>query len=710
VAIDEEGNAKRYFPTVDETESNFIQSKLYVSQDGLLWISDLQGVKIMDPGRQFFIHHYLTPNKITPQSIALLQKGKQLYVGGNGTEFLTLYDSAFKVIKKTGSGVESIATLNIVREDATHIWLCTESGLVLLNEVTGEQKDFHLTQKESNTPARNFFTNMFIDSRGKHWVFPWRSGIWQVDINGKFKKIMAGFPTREEEIKKLVVSSALEDEVGNVWFADLDEGLILFNRSDSTFTKPTAQLLGAGYRLLNIEYEKPYLWFVISGEVIRIHTTTRAIEQWHVPEELNKTVSGFCSDLQGRLWITTSSGLLSFNKKTHEFNRFTSNDGLINNDMMDGVITCLGTGKILYADENYITEFDPTVMLKSAMTPTIIITELFSQNKEIQVQRGDDGKKYIYLDYSYNNFTFHWALLNYSNPLQNHYYCKLDEVDKEWRYVGNTGQAQYASLAPGHYVFRARGATSDGVANKSDDLLFITIRPPFWKTWWFVLLSSFVISVTVYIGYRYRLNQVLMQERLRSKISTDLHDDIGSTLSSISILGDLALHRMSHQNTSGMIREIRDNAQMLMEKMDDIVWGINPDNDSLEKLLLRVKRFAAQLFEAKNIEYSIDVQNNIQQLTLTMEYRQHIFLILKESINNIIKHADCTVASIAVNYEQNHLKVIITDNGKVFDPNFSYEGNGLSSMKKRAESMKAILKIESDLKHGNCVSLQVKIK
>jgi signal transduction histidine kinase len=300
--------------------------------------------------------------------------------------------------------------------------------------------------------------------------------------------------------------------------------------------------------------------------------------------------------------------------------------------------------------------------------------------------------------------------MNYHNPTQNQYYCKLEGVDKDWKYVGNTGQAQYASLAPGKYIFRAKGFSSTGVEGKNEDFIVITILPPFWKTWWFISGSFALALFLIYWGYRYKLNAALTRERLRTKISTDLHDDLGATLSSISILSELVETKVKEEGTFEMITEIRNGAQSMMEKMDDIVWGINPDNDSLGKLILRIKRFAAQLFEAKNIDYSFEIQNHIDQLDLSMEHRQHLYLIMKESINNLVKHAMATSAIIRINYEHGLLTIVIADNGKGFALESIREGNGLRSIRKRSSNLGAALAIESTAGHGSKVSLQVKIK
>jgi signal transduction histidine kinase len=208
-----------------------------------------------------------------------------------------------------------------------------------------------------------------------------------------------------------------------------------------------------------------------------------------------------------------------------------------------------------------------------------------------------------------------------------------------------------------------------------------------------------------------KANEGLQQrmQHIRNKIAQDLHDDIGSTLSSISILSDLALRENSGSQTIETMNEIKDSSILLMERMDDIVWSINPRNDSLENLLMRVRHFATTLFEARGIDYVIDIQKNINEVRLPMDYRQHIYLILKEAINNLVKYAGASQAWLEVRFDHRHLTIAVRDNGCGFAPDRPSGGNGLSGMQRRAELMNARLAIQSAPGEGTGIHLKVDI-
>jgi ligand-binding sensor domain-containing protein len=707
----------RLTPSAPNQKSlNVIQ--LYKSRDNLLWLATDDGVRILDPAKQVFDHHYISDQRISTQGITLLERHNKIYVGGSGNNFLQIYDSNFRIEKtllsdltlRESGKLHHPALLNMVSEDSVRLWLCTEKGLVLYNERTGQKKIYQVSPAENPSPTANFINNLFIDSRGNHWVFPWRSGIWQLDIKtGAFKKIISGFLKNQNAVKQLLVTDAVEDHLGNIWFSDLDEGLIQYDYRSNSFSKPAQPWLGEKFWMAGIISEKPWIWFITVASVCRMNVETKKLERFPFPEAFNKIADGFCVDKDNHIWITTLNGLLSFDKNTHAFKRFTNNDGLLTNSLR-GTLYTLSNGKILYASENYITSFDPKNLLQSTTSAKVLITGVSSQNKVVPISEDGNGRKIIRLNYSYNNFTFYWALPNYSNPLQNQYYCKLEEVEKDWRYVGTRGEAHYASLEPGSYLFHARATAGNGSFSKSDDEIIIIIDPPFWKSWWFIALAVAAVGSLTYIIIRYRIRQVLRMERLRTKISSDLHDDIGSTLSSISILSEIVLKGPLSNQTGQMVAEIKENSLSLMEKMDDIVWSINPRNDSLENLLLRIKRFAAALFEAKNIEYNIEIQENVKKIHLAMDYRQHIYLFMKEAINNVVKHADASLASITVSYQDDQLKLEIKDNGKGLEKSKDYSGNGIFSMKKRAGLMKAQLQIDSQPGQGTRILLQTRVR
>jgi signal transduction histidine kinase len=192
-------------------------------------------------------------------------------------------------------------------------------------------------------------------------------------------------------------------------------------------------------------------------------------------------------------------------------------------------------------------------------------------------------------------------------------------------------------------------------------------------------------------------------QTLRNKIASDLHDDVGSTLSSISIFSEMVKEQSSEVNP--MLEQIGDSSRKMLDAMADIVWTINPENDQFEKIILRMKSFAYELLGAKKIDFEFDADDNVSQLKLPMHTRKNLYLIFKEATNNMVKYSEANKASFSISGNKEKLTMFIRDNGKGFDVNKDSEGNGLKNMKKRAKEIGANLLIESEAGTGTTLQL-----
>lgn len=210
-----------------------------------------------------------------------------------------------------------------------------------------------------------------------------------------------------------------------------------------------------------------------------------------------------------------------------------------------------------------------------------------------------------------------------------------------------------------------------------------------------------------FFGYRfYRSEQVLRLQTIRNKISGDLHDDIGSTLNSISIYSEVAKKKDEQQDEA--LEMIGDASRKIIDAMSDIVWTINPDNDSFAKIIFRMKSLAYNLFRAKQIEYTFQSDDILHEKKLSIEDRRNFYLIFKEAVNNVVKYANATRAAITLTNENDNITLRIQDDGVGFDTSQDMEGNGIKSMKRRADEMKARFTLESGKGDGTLVELMLK--
>lgn len=221
----------------------------------------------------------------------------------------------------------------------------------------------------------------------------------------------------------------------------------------------------------------------------------------------------------------------------------------------------------------------------------------------------------------------------------------------------------------------------------------------------FIICMALLCVLFFFIYRNYRARQLLKMETLRSKIASDLHDDIGSTLSSISIFSQMARHES--KEIVPMLEQIGEYSRKMLESMADIVWTINPENDNFEKIILRMRSFAFEMLGAKNIDFDFNAEESLNTLKLKMEVRKNLFLIFKEATNNLVKYAEADQASFSITSSKNILTVLIRDNGKGFDLNKQLFGNGLKNMKNRALEIGAQFLIESEPGKGTTIQLLI---
>jgi signal transduction histidine kinase len=214
-----------------------------------------------------------------------------------------------------------------------------------------------------------------------------------------------------------------------------------------------------------------------------------------------------------------------------------------------------------------------------------------------------------------------------------------------------------------------------------------------------------LLSMLAYNNYMTR--QQLKFQKLRNKIASDLHDDVGSTLSSIAIFSDVAQH--DSKEVGPLLQTINESSRKMLDAMGDIVWTINPENDQFEKIILRMKSFAFDLLGAKNIHFHFVADDQVAQIKLPMEVRKNLYLIFKEATNNLVKYSDADKAYFSIKEEDKYVSMVINDNGKGFDPGAGTPGNGLKNMHKRAEEIGAKLIVISEPGKGTNIQLKIAV-
>ena len=494
---------------------------IYISRDNLRWISTVKGVYILDPKRQIFKHYFIAgQNNITNQNPALFAQNGRLWMGGDTKLDLEVFDDKFNLVNNYTPAIQnlngfnnpSIAVMNITPQQPNSLLLSTTAGILKLDTKSTKLTVICKTVGDSLKKTAGFINNVFI-SNNQVWCFPWRMGIWRFDsITNKFEPLVEKLPEAYGKPKGLNLEDAVQDSKGNIWMTDLDYGVVKYAAATKKFERVVTKDITPYSRAVNILYIKNTLWLLVNNAVVSIDPATGKTNSWPLPVGMNKYVYYYADDGNGDIWIATRTGLVVFNTSNYSFNQYTEEDGLINNDM-DGTIKKVSDGLMAYAGENYVTTFKPLDLLRVPAKKSLLLTEISADDTSLNI----GNIKKITVPAGAEKVTIKWALLNYTNPLQNRYYNKLEKIDKEWNYAGNKGLIEYNHLPPGHYIFRYKAVTADGLAGDEKSVAF-TIEPKFWQTLWFICLLIVMLILVILLIIR----NVRLREQKKSALQLQL--------------------------------------------------------------------------------------------------------------------------------------------------------------------------------------------
>jgi two-component sensor histidine kinase len=320
-------------------------------------------------------------------------------------------------------------------------------------------------------------------------------------------------------------------------------------------------------------------------------------------------------------------------------------------------------------------------------------------------------QKKISLKPNQNAARFEFSALSFVNERQIMYSYRLKgSSDTTWSKPENIHEASYASLSPGSYTFEVKTIGWNGPDSAPAVFTFL-ISTPFWRQGWFIGMMILAVTVFFYSLYLYRIRQLLRLQRVRNRIATDLHDDIGSSLTNISILSELSSKNLSQpEKAQPFLLRISEEVQASSQAMDDIIWSVNSRNDSLQETMARMRRYAAELFDNTDIKCHLQLDEPSAYKKLSMELRRDVYLIYKEALNNIHKHAHAKNVWIEVIERQNYLFMRISDDGRGFNTSLNTHRNGLKNLRARVDKWKGNIHIQSGQNGGTEIEVKLTLK
>jgi signal transduction histidine kinase len=252
---------------------------------------------------------------------------------------------------------------------------------------------------------------------------------------------------------------------------------------------------------------------------------------------------------------------------------------------------------------------------------------------------------------------------------------------------------------------------ADGVPSPRAAVVAFSVLPPFWRQPWFAVLAVAGLAALGYALHRYRVRQLLEIAAVRTRIATDLHDDIGANLTRIAILSEVARQQAppGDGQADAPLASIATIARESATSMSDIVWAISPERDTLHDMVRRMRSHAEEVFESRDISLALDLPDATQPVKMGVDLRRDLYLIFKEAVNNAARHSGCTRVSIALRHSPSRVILEVSDNGSGFDPAAAMDGNGLESMRRRAERLGGAFAVDVQAGRGTTITLTLPV-
>ncbi len=406
-----------------------------------------------------------------------------------------------------------------------------------------------------------------------------------------------------------------------------------------------------------------------------------------------------------KIFVTTDDGL---NIITQDGNKYfirnlKKDDGLLSNDCNRNALYLDNKQNLWIGTTKGVSKFNITADKENTTPPQLYITGIEIFNKKFPLEKFLSTKE---LKYNQNYLKFIYTGINLSAPEKIKYKYRLSGIDNEWvESIANS--APYTNLDNGNYTFEVKARNEWGYWSEPKTLSFV-INPAWWETWWFYSLTVLAIGSLIAFISSYRYRHLLAIEKMRSKISADLHDSVGSGLSEISILAELLNTQISEdkKDFKSALNNISTISRSLIESMSDIVWLVNPKKDTLKDLFNRLQMSYHEVLKYTDIDLLVENLDELETIKLPMNFRQHLYLIFKEAINNAIKYSGGDLLNLKIQTAGNNLTVIFSDNGIGFKQNEKEMGNGLINMKNRAKEIGGKIEYFSEENKGTIITFK----
>jgi ligand-binding sensor domain-containing protein/two-component sensor histidine kinase len=745
---------------------------IFTDRSGTVWIAgDASGLFYRIPSSDSLYslcHNPLISTSLSSTHARCIYQDKTgmiwIGTGTGGVDRFNPYAKKFQLFQpdmNTVSGLASKQTHAICEDHHKRLWIGTDNGVSVLDRKTGRYINYRHLPGDIHSLADDFIFCIYCDSKGRVWIGT-EKGLNRFDEANNSFTLYANHTGFNLPSNNIIAVG--EDRKGRLWIGTID-GICTYDEKKNNFQsfKTDSALAELDCRTRSMYFDdNDNLWIgthYSGGELIRYNTITHRATKWfyHLDDSSSVPGQGILSimqDKKGFIWLGTNVGLCRYNENTNTFTTYSTKEGL-HDGQVAGLLTddhdnlwmsvanelCMlspdrktftwfdatdglqenefrnwsslktSDGYFCYAGMNGFNMFHPDSLKVNSNKPRVLIRSLTILDKQINLDSLLSLDSSITLTYNQNFFSFGFTALNFDHPEKNQFACQLIGFDEKMIQLGTEHFVNYTNVPPGKYTLKLLAANNDGIWNEAGISLPLIITPPFWQTWWFYCIAVIAVASVLYSIYRIRINRVVAMERMRSSISRDLHDEIGSSLSSVQIMSAFAEESIDSTpaDAKRWVNRIGGNTKEMMEKMRDIVWTLNSSDEISGNIITRMNQYISHTLEPKDIECRLTADEKVNESLNDFARKRNVYLIFKEAVNNAAKYSDCKQVNISLMNESNRLRLTISDNGKGFDTTSSSTGNGLNNMRKRAAEINATIEITSSTGKGTVVSLVMPI-
>lgn len=514
---------------------------------------------------------------------------------------------------------------------------------------------------------------------------------------------------------------AKEDNTGNLWIGT-SRGLIKFNRQQNRFTQflhddnnPNSVSSDYIYALeIDIGYQT--IWMAAyNGGLCSYSISSGTFRHYGKDDGLSDNiVYSIEKDNNGGLWFSSNVGISAYNTRTKTFRNYGVADGLLNNEFNRRSSFKNDEGWLFFGGVSGIDYFHPDSILNNNTTSALAFTGFRIFNRDY-IPRKNKTIPIIELKPNDRHITIEFASLDFNGQHKIQYAYRIN--NSEWIKMGNQHILSFSDLAKGEHQLHVRSTDSEGVWLDNEIESLIIVHPWWWQTWWFIAgvgllgIGVMVLAIRFYYHRKLEKQKIFLErqqavEKERTRIATDMHDDLGANLSRIKFLSETIGIKKQKQETIGEeVNSIRNYANEMIDKMGEIVWALNEKNDSLSDLLAYTRSYMVEYLSQNGIRANVQSPEQLPDLFVSGEFRQNVYLTVKEALHNIVKHAQSDKVDICIETGKK-LLIRIHDNGKGFDEvNIRPFSNGIANMKRRITNMGGNLDIKNT--DGSTITLIV---